>query len=105
VGCHKRYDVACVLVRREGGDGGGGGGGGVGGGGGGGGGGLRSNTAHPQQPLTGIHALHRRLVVRVQRQRPARHAVHAPAVLDRHKVRVVPRHQRHGAVGVCAVEV
>ena len=35
VGCHKRYDVACVLVRR----GGGGGGGGVGGGGGRGGGG------------------------------------------------------------------
>jgi hypothetical protein len=42
---------------------------------------------------------HRRLVVRVQRQRSACHAVHAPAVLDGHKVRVVPRHERQGAVG------
>jgi hypothetical protein len=65
----------------------------------------RWNITRAQPPFTGIHVLHRRLVVRVQRQRPARHAVHAPAVLDGHKVRVVPRHERHRAGWDRAVEL
>ena len=63
-----------------------------------------TRTSVSFSPLTRIHSLHRRLIVRVQRQRLARHAVHAPAVLDRHKVRVVLGHQRNRVRGVGAVE-
>ena len=72
-----------------------------------------SHTASQPQPqrtpcataLTRVYSLHRRLVVRVQRQRPASHAVHAPAVLHWHKVSVVPRHERPGVRRVRAEEL
>ena len=54
--------------------------------------------------LTRVHSRHRRLVVRVQWQRPASHAVHAPAVLHWHKMRIVPGHERHRVVGVGTVK-
>ena len=82
---------------------------------------AKTNVAQALRRLTCARSLHCRLIVRVQRQGRARHAVRAPAVPHWHKVRVVPalhvtparggqggrapRHERHGSAGVVAVEL